>query len=485
MQHILDGMSDSSRRLNDALSSLIHSLAEFPKEFDDWQPSNLFSVADTLARIGTVGGLIDSLTTLAPEKFALVPAARITGLATAYSNLVQSVERAKTQFDQIPTWGGFGRFDAPNGQIVAQNGNAVSAKSIFDDMTAYADNVLEAHIPIVATTQPRSVGTFVAAARELRKQAAEATRLVAELTNQQASLTANIAGAVAEESKAIDAAAEAARLAADIEQTRKTVDDHSIKVAALLASVEAVGKKAEDLEADVDAYETAFKGFQSALGARESALEKGNSNLNALVAALQANQARIEQQIAEAEQMLGGATVAGLSSTYRKQSDTVDGQMCWARTTYYAAIVFMAVSIAFSLNVFGSHMPPVIPTESQEAGPLAIRVFAALGSRALVLLPSILLLTFASRQHSALFKLREQYSHKYNIAASVHGFKAQAPEYEQPIAGAVFLELLKNPTDSLQPEHDEQSNEFVAEIIAPAVRKAMEQLRRKSDDKSE
>lgn len=485
MQHILDGMSDSSKRLNDALSSLIHSLAEFPKEFEDWQPSNVISVADILARIGIVGGLIDSLTALAPDKFALVPATRLTGLANAYSNLVQSVERAKAQFDQIPTWGGFGRFDATNGQIVAQNSNAVSAKSVFDDIAASVDNVLEAHIPIVATTQPRSVGTFVAAARELRKQAAEATRLVAELTNQQASLTATIAVAVAEETKATDAATEAVRLAADVEQTRKTVDDHSIKVAALLASVEAVGKKAEDLEADVDAYETAFKGFQSALEAREAALEKGNVDLNALVGALKTNQAKIEQQIAEADQMLGGATVAGLSSTYRKQSEAVDGQMWWARATYYAAIVFMAFSIAFSLNVFGSHMPPVIPLESQEAGPLAIRVLAALGSRALVLLPSILLLTFASRQHSALFRLREQYSHKYNIAASVHGFKAQAPEYEQPIAGAVFLELLKNPTDSLRSEPDEKSNEFVAEIIAPAVRKAMEQLRRKSVEKSE
>lgn len=174
MQHIFDGMSDSSKRLNDALSSLIHSLAEFPKEFDDWQPSNLFSVADTLARIGTVGGLIDSLTTLAPEKFALVPAARITGLATAYSNLVQSVERAKTQFDQIPTWGGFGRFDAPDGQIVAQNGNAVSAKSIFDDMTGFADNVLEAHIPNRACGSQSYGATAPKVGRQIRVKPAEA-----------------------------------------------------------------------------------------------------------------------------------------------------------------------------------------------------------------------------------------------------------------------------------------------------------------------
>lgn len=481
MQHILDDMTDSSKRLNDHLSSLIHSLAKLPKEFEDWQPSNVFSVADTVARIGTVGGLIDSLTALTPEKFALVPAARISGLATAYNNLVQSVERAKAQFDQITDWGGFGRFDVSNGHIFAQNGNAVNAKSIFDDIAASVDNVLEAHIPIVATTQPRSVGTFVAAARELRKQAAEATRLVADLTNQQSSLAATIAATVAQESQASAAAAESTRLASDIEQTRKTVDEYSIKVASLLASVETVSRHAEELKVEVEAYEGTYQGFQSTLEARELALQKGNEYLNTLIDNLKNNQSKIDKQIAEADQMLGGATVAGLSSTYKEQSQTVSDQMWWARATYFSAIILMAISIAFSLNAFGSFLPPVIPLENQDSGPLAIRVFAALGSRALVLLPSILLLTFASRQHSALFQLREHYSHKYNIAASVHGFKAQAPDYEQPIAGAVFLELLKNPTQSHTSGPDEKSNEFVAEILAPAVQRALEQLRRKAD----
>lgn len=478
-------MSDTSKRLNDALSSLVQSMAEFPKEFEDWQPSSVFSVADTLARIGTVGGLMDSITALAPEKFALVPQARITGIANAYSSLVQSIERAKAQFDQIPAWGGFDRFDVSAGQIIAQNGNAMSAKSVFDDMSAYIDNVLEAHIPIVATTQPRSVGTFVAGARVLRKQATEATRLVGELTNQQALLTETIANAVAEESRAVSAATEAGRLVNDIAQTRKSVDDHSIKVAASLVSVEAIANKAETLEAEVDAYESLFKGFQSALDSRELTLEKGEADLNNLITELKENQQKIEKQMAAADQMLGGATVAGLSSTYQKQSNAVNDQMWYAWAIYFCAIAFMALSIAFTLNIFGTHLPPVIPPEVQDSGPLAIRVLAALGSRALVLLPSILLLTFSSRQHSALFQLREQYSHKYNIAASVNGFKAQAPEYEQPIAAAVFIELLKNPTEAVQSENVSTPNEFVAEIIAPVVRKAMEQLHLKPTQKIE
>ena len=137
----------------------------------------------------------------------------------------------------------------------------------------------------------------------------------------------------------------------------------------------------------------------------------------------------------------------------------------------------MALSVCFALNVFGVYFPPILPTGGEQTGPLAIRVLAGLGSRALVLLPSILLLAFTSRRHSALFQLREEYSHKYNIAASVNGFKQQAPDYEQPIAAAVFLELLKNPASSLVKNPEETDNDILSTDLIPNVVKTMNKLR--------
>lgn len=477
MQKILDGMSDAGSRLNDALSGLIHSLSSLPRDFEDWRPSDLFTVADTVARVGSVGGLVETLTALPQDRFSLVPSARLTALASVFANLVQSVERAQSQFGQIADWGGFQRFDPASGQVFAQNGNSISAKNAIDEIAGHVDNVLEAHIPIVATTQPRSVGTFVAAARELRKQASEAARLVSELGNQQAELSAKIASTVAEENKAHNSASEATRLLSDIEQSRKTIDESAAKVAALLASAETVASSAKDLSAEVEAYETEFKGFHAALDAREQALAQGNEKLARLLEAVQKNQSDIEAQKAQAAEMLGGATVAGLSSTYKTQGEAVDKQLCWARLAYYFAVAFMIVSVAFSLNVFGNFMPPIIPAEGQDAGPLAIRVFAAIGSRALVLLPSILLVAFASRRHTALFQLREEYSHKYNLAASVNGFKEQAPDYKQPIAAAVFLELLRNPASALSGDKAEAGNEIATRDLLPTVLNAVKQMR--------
>lgn len=479
MRQILDGMSDAGQRLNDALTSLIHSLSSLPREFEEWQPSDIFSVSDTLARVGSVGGLVESLATLSQDRFALVPASRLTALASVFGNLVQSVERAQSQFGQVPAWGGFQRFDPASGQIFAQNGNPVNAKVILDEISGHVDNVLEAHIPIVATTQPRSVGTFVAAARELRQQASEAARLVTELTNQQSALVATIAQATADEAKAQESAAEAVRLLTNIEQSRKTVDENAAKVVASLAAVEGVARSAEELSSEVDAYQSAFKGFQAALEAREKALAQGNDDLDKLLQAVKQNKLDIDLQKSQAAEMLGGATVAGLSSSYKTHGAEVDKQLGWARCAFYFAVAFMIVSVAFSLNVFGDHMPPIIPADGQDAGPLAIRVFAAIGSRALVLLPSILLVAFASRRHSALFQLREEYGHKYNMAASVNGFKAQAPDYEQPIAAAVFLELLKNPTSSLNGHHDEAGNDIALKDLLPTVLNAVKALQGK------
>lgn len=477
MQQVLNTMADTGKELNDALSSLIHSLSALPREFEEWRPSEMFTVADTLARAGSVGGLVDTLTTMPQDRFALVPANRLVTLSNAFVSLVRAIERGRDQFGQLEAWGGLNRFDPTSGQVVAQNGNSINAKNILDEIGTQIDTVLDAHIPIVATTQPRSVGTFVAAARELRRQASEAARLVAELSKQQAQLASKIEKTAAHEDDANTSATEASRLLTEIEQARKTADENAAKVAALLASVETVSSDAADLSAQVNAFEMSFQGFQAALDAREEALAEGDHHLSQLIDDLKKNQSEIAAQNAQAAQMLGGATVAGLSSTYKTQGDSVAVQLCWARCAFYAAVSLMVVSVAFSLNVFGEFMPAIVPEQTEEAGALAVRVFAAIGSRALVLLPSILLVAFAARRHAALFQLREEYSHKYNIAASVNGFKQQAPNYEQQIAAAVFLELLENPTSGLRKGDQRRSNDIVSSDLLPTVVDAIKQLK--------
>ena len=52
---------------------------------------------------------------------------------------------------------------------------------------------------------------------------------------------------------------------------------------------------------------------------------------------------------------------------------------------------------------------------------------------------------FSARRYQRLFALRQQYSHKYNMAFSVEGFKQQAPTFQEQIAYWVFQIVGANP----------------------------------------
>jgi hypothetical protein len=106
----------------------------------------------------------------------------------------------------------------------------------------------------------------------------------------------------------------------------------------------------------------------------------------------------------------------------------------------------------------------------------AIQAFSNLASRFLVILPGLLLIGFAARRHAALFNLREQYSHKWAIAASVEGFKTQAPNYKEPIAAAVFTELLANPAQTIDQQFNRRKNGFIDRLIKPVVDRTLERM---------
>lgn len=181
---------------------------------------------------------------------------------------------------------------------------------------------------------------------------------------------------------------------------------------------------------------------------------------------------------------LGGATIAGLSTTYHDKAKAVDGQLKMARLGFYGAMLILLISVLVALNltklfglITGSLPPMPTITQGADAGILAVQTLAGLGARALVVLPALLLAGFAAHRHSALFRLREEYSHKEAMAVSVQGFKQQAPQYQEPIAAAVFQELLVNPANSMDGSRNRRSkNGFVQRLIAPVVEDTMTKL---------
>jgi hypothetical protein len=63
------------------------------------------------------------------------------------------------------------------------------------------------------------------------------------------------------------------------------------------------------------------------------------------------------------------------------------------------------------------------------------------------------------------------------MAVSVQGFKEQAPSYQEPIAAAVFQELLSNPATSMdKPAPRRKPNGFVQRLISPLVDDAVKKM---------
>ena len=96
------------------------------------------------------------------------------------------------------------------------------------------------------------------------------------------------------------------------------------------------------------------------------------------------------------------------------------------------------------------------------------------------LLAPLTLLIFAARRYTEIFRMKELYTYKYTVAASLPGFKLEAPDYAQAITASAFKELLFNPGIAAgKPEDDtteNKGNTFLQRLIEPVVQRAMNKM---------
>jgi len=119
-----------------------------------------------------------------------------------------------------------------------------------------------------------------------------------------------------------------------------------------------------------------------------------------------------------------------------------------------------------------------LPSPPTSADPWSLLFYyGSIVSRLFVVLPAALLVHFFSRKQNELFRLKEEYTHKFSVAASLHGFKIESPKYYEEITAAAFNELLKNPaaTPNPQPEAGTQLT-WAQRLIEPVVKKYFDKL---------
>jgi cell pole-organizing protein PopZ len=158
---------------------------------------------------------------------------------------------------------------------------------------------------------------------------------------------------------------------------------------------------------------------------------------------------KVEDLIAQAEKMVSGATVAGLARAFGDERQSLERGMKGAIISFFIGIAFIfLVTLLLAAYVFEIPFEIAGIKLSGEGATSAMGdevTIAGVLSRTIILLAPFWLTLFSARRYRNLFDLRQQYSHKYNMAFSVDGFKQQAPDYEQQIAAWVFHAVSEPP----------------------------------------
>lgn len=179
---------------------------------------------------------------------------------------------------------------------------------------------------------------------------------------------------------------------------------------------------AKAVEAEVNAYKATFETFQKLLDARTKDVAEGRKNLTELWSATQSQRRQVEDLISRSEKMLSLTTTAGLAAHYLRKVQDLTKDVFWARISFYIGIAFLFVS---AIPIFAQTILPLLMALNPSFGSkfqsmfqppadtwrYALQTFG----RLILLVPAALLVRFGSKRHASLFKLREQYAHKYAL----------------------------------------------------------------------
>lgn len=190
---------------------------------------------------------------------------------------------------------------------------------------------------------------------------------------------------------------------------------------------EALGSVSDEVKA-LDAFHTKIFGKLDADGKREGGLaEEFNKRVTAL-SEFEGKQVvkynALNQQI---EELLPGATSAGLATAYRDMKNSFDDPIKNATTVYYLSIGVMVIaSFMFSIeSVGGEHLISFVKFENWDA------VLKGLVYR-LPFYGAVIWLAFvASKRRSEYQRLQQEYAHKEALAKSYESYKKQLVDLDK------------------------------------------------------
>ena len=179
--------------------------------------------------------------------------------------------------------------------------------------------------------------------------------------------------------------------------------------------------------------------FETSLFNKDNGLQKRLSDFQNTINNQEAiRELRFKTLFEKIENLLPGATTAGLAETYVKQTN----KYTWPYYIWAAVfIITLGIMAAFGVSILKNIQDAKTITEA----------FIHLIGRAPVLIPLIWIAIFASKQQSQNKRLEQEYAHKANVAKTYEGHKRQIENMpDGETKDKLDIELLKALVDNVK-----------------------------------
>ncbi|WP_339033761.1 hypothetical protein WHZ78_18380 [Bradyrhizobium symbiodeficiens] len=447
-------------------------------------PGADFDLATFLGAASALAALTTKLSVKEGSPF--VPKTYLEALRDRLKEFDSNLESANAQFRAVADQGGFATFDEGSFNVTTKAGNGVNVAKHIRNAFSRMDAVYAAWYQLRLVVGPPKLKELPDILRLGEAQTGKISELAATAAKSNDGIKA-----ISEEinqwhNSADENLMEINRILKAVQSERKTIDENAATAAAKLAELIAIETGAAEISASIRAHKSSLDQFDEEAKLRTALFETQKKLYEDLKSELTEAKDRANTLIDDSENLLRGATNAGLAASFSQLQKTIGRELFFARWSFYLSIlllVFLTLPIALYVfpglqillkQITGLSFDPLLPKSMADHS--SFETIAQIAARALLLVPGIWLVRFSAARHERLFRLREHYAFKYSVASSVEGFKKQAPEMKDAIAAAAFFELTFNPATRMDAKDTE------ARYPNPIMEWVMQKLQKKPDE---
>ncbi|MEX2650091.1 MAG: hypothetical protein WD673_13860 [Alphaproteobacteria bacterium] len=460
-------------------STVLRDSKNEPLSLERELSNDLPSINGIFDRLYATAELVRLVTSTTPTP--LTPTKHITSLADAVVGLQNILLDISNDFSELKNRGGVKNFDDPPDILTSVSGdyNMPIVQKFYqlalqiDDVQIFSHSLTHLLAPHAQedTTLFSVLSIFTKYETEMRQKIAgnleevlsELSQARGEIQEIRVAINDNAKEVKTDLDLATSSLGEINRLKSETEIARKSTTEYESEATAKIALLREVTADAENLRVQVVNYKAQFLSFQDELERHLKKLGDVEIEQKARSDALNSSAKRIRDLVEQAEQMLSGATTAGLASSFGARKKELTAELKKSIWMFYVSIFILLItamplflyvlnfdSIGIVAQIIGIDAEAIRAYSKDRPIESDIQSLSELLVRAALLVPGVWLAQFTARRQARLFKLREHYSFKYSIASSVDGFKRQVGQHAEDVVAKTFNELMFNPAERME-----------------------------------